>query len=66
MELKIGDIIQYTFPEPLNGIQKNIVGEITFMGESFVKIRFDSGIQMQIRYKNFNRIEKLKIVHKVS
>ncbi len=60
MELRIGDKVVYSFPNPDPNVKKTVTGIVEFLGESFIFLRCADNSQLKISYKNF---DCLKLAH---
>lgn len=54
MELKIGDKVLYTFPDPEAAVKKTVSGIVDFLGERYIFIKCADNSTLKISYKNFD------------
>ena len=57
MEFKIGDKVQYSFPNAVSSSMADFSGDIQSISESFIIIRNEKNIQLKISFKNFDLIK---------
>jgi hypothetical protein len=62
MALNINDKVKYTFPDPGNIMKKEIVGIISFIGETKTVIECEDNTRLTISIKNYDRITLLNSV----
>lgn len=58
-EIKCGDQVEYSFPEPTEKGITSITGIVEYIGDSFVSIKPESMISMKISFKNFHLLRLL-------
>ena len=59
IHLNINDKVKYSFPDPGNIFKKEIVGKVSFIGETKVVIECEDNTRLTISIKNFDRITYL-------
>lgn len=59
MDIKIGDIVKYTFPNPVSKTSKSVTGVVESLDEFYLVLLTEEKIRLKVRFKNF---ENLKIV----
>ena len=57
MDLKVGDKVKYTFPNPHNSLIKRFFGVIEKIGDTHVYLRNEEGVQLKVSFKHFHLIE---------
>ena len=57
MNIKNGDLIRYVYPEPRNAADKEFVGTVEDITESFMIIKNKKNIRLKISSKNFEFLE---------
>ncbi len=57
MELRTGDKVKYTFPNPLSTEKRTITGFVDFIGESFIFIKCADNSKLRISFKNYDFLE---------
>jgi hypothetical protein len=62
MGLNINDKVKYTFPDPGNIMKKEIIGKISFVGETKTVIECEDNTRLTISVKNYDRITLLDSV----
>ena len=65
MELKIGDLVRYTYPDPMNMTEKVFNGEIENISEGFMIIKNKKNIRLKVSFKNFHQINLIKRATKI-
>jgi hypothetical protein len=58
-EIKCGDKVEYSFPEPTEKGITSITGIVEYIGDSFVSLKTESLISMKISFKNFHLLRLL-------
>lgn len=57
MNIKAGDTIKYTFPDPSAVSKKSATGVIEAIYESYVVMMTKDSVRIKINYKNLENIE---------
>jgi hypothetical protein len=60
MEIKLGQRILYTFPEPADFRRTRFLGNVEFVGETFIYIKNDRNIKLKVSFKNFHLLEPVE------
>jgi small-conductance mechanosensitive channel len=60
MKLKIGDYVQYSFPDAENQKVNVFSGKIHSISENYIVLRNEKNVQVKISFKNFDLIKLLK------
>ena len=55
--MKVGQVVKYFFPDPVDEKEKSIVAIIAYVGESKVVLDCVDGTCMMVSSRNFDRIE---------
>lgn len=61
--MKVGDIVKYHFPLPVDENKKNILAIISFVGDSKLVLDCEDGTCLMISRKNFDNIEILRTLN---
>ncbi len=61
--MKVGDIVKYHFPLPVDENKKNILAIISFVGDTKLVLDCEDGTCLMISRKNFDKIEFMKPVN---
>jgi len=56
MELKVGDKVRYTFPDPKNLKETEFIGIVEVLAESYIYLKNELNIRLKVSYKNFHLI----------
>lgn len=64
MELRTGDKVVYTFPDPEAAVKKTVTGIVDYLGESFIFIKCADNSKLKISYKNFDCLSLFKELRK--
>jgi hypothetical protein len=59
MEIKLGQRIIYTFPEPIDSSKAKFLGTVDYVGETFILIKDDRNIKLKVSYKNFHLLQQV-------
>ncbi len=59
MEIKVGDVIKYVFPDPANKEQKNFVGIVAAINDDHIFIMNDKKVRLKVSYKNYVNLEAI-------
>lgn len=55
--MKVGQVVKYFFPDPIDGKKKSIVAIVAYVGESKVVLDCVDGTCLMVSYRNYDRIE---------
>jgi hypothetical protein len=56
MELKVGDKVIYTFPDPKNLKENEFIGVVETIAESYIYLKNELNVRLKVTYKNFHLI----------
>ena len=60
MNIKAGDTIKYTFPDPSAVSEKSVTGIIEEIYESYIVMMTEENVKIKINYKNLENIDIVK------
>ena len=60
--MKVGDVVKYHFPAPVKEDKASVLGIITFISESVIKIDWVDTTKLKITGRNFDKIELVSSV----
>ena len=61
--MKVGDIVKYNFPSPVNENKKSILAIISFISESKLVLDCEDGTCLMVSAKNFDNIEIMRSIN---
>ncbi len=60
--MKVGDVVKYHFPTPVKKEKTAVLGIITFISDSVIKIDCADTTKLRITGRNFDKIELVSSV----
>lgn len=61
MEIKLGQRVIYTFPEPVDFSRTKFLGTVEFVGEAFIFIKDERNIKLKVSYKNSHLLQPVDL-----
>ena len=65
MNIKNGDLVRYNYPEPRNAADKEFVGTVEDITESYIIIKNKKNIRLKISSKNYEMLESTRKAYQV-
>ncbi|MDZ7764121.1 MAG: hypothetical protein U5K00_06795 [Melioribacteraceae bacterium] len=60
MDIKVGDIVKYTFPNPVSSKSKSVTGVVESLDEFYLVLLTEEIVRLKGRFKNFENLEVVK------
>lgn len=57
MDIKVGDVVKYSFPNPVSMNSKSVTGVVESLDEFYLVLLTEERVRLKVRFKNFENLE---------
>lgn len=57
MDIKVGDVVKYNFPNPVSMNSRSVTGLVESLDEFYLVLLTEEKVRLKVRFKNFENLE---------